>query len=710
MGVVSGNTYAAPVARRLLKTGLALACVCAVAIALVSVASASPGWSVPNDFALPGTPFNSGAQIGYQTGGTATVAYLEVVSFAPLETVVHVGVIAPGGSYQEQLRIASSADSIPSDVKFAGAPDGAAVLQWVALEGSDPETAPLAYLASYRAAGSGAWGAPATIAGDAKQTQGIGSTLIPAISADGTAAAGVEHLDPTIPSPGGLRIDVAVHPPGGSWSTATQISPPSDSSEGLALGFDANGDLTAAFRLKMSNERHTLAAVRRPASSGVWGSLEDVTGSDVTSDVFGPALGVSPDGSAVIAFQYVHYAAPKTSDVNAVTRYGATGSWSAPVDVASGGASSGPMAVGVSPTDKAYVLYSYQGGSSAEDCVGVVRASAGGDFFSTPQCVSPTNFQPGVGAVAFLGDDAYLAWSGEPSDGKVSVVEGSRWLDTASQPDSFTNLDTPAEELVLNQLVPDQDGSVAAFWTARVKTGPNPGEVATKFRAAAFDGGGPNLLGAGIPASGVAGQPVAMSANFFDLWSGLGEAPSWSFGDGSGASGAQVSHTYSAPGTYTITVTAHDGLGNQTSSSYPITIAPSALNTGPPRVGTLTMLAAKVLGKRVVVQLRCTGATCAGSAELTVREKLRSGKLLAVVARHTGPRTTYKTVGVGATHFTLAAGQTLSVSVALNATGSKLLARFGTLPVTLRVATRRTLATKHLTILPPKRHAKSKKH
>ncbi len=437
----------------------------------------------------------------------------------------------------------------------------------------------------------------------------------------------------------------------------------------------------------------------------MWGSPEDVTGSESTSDVFGPALGVSPDGSAVIAFQYVHYTGTKTLDVNAVTRYGATGSWTTPVDVAPGGSSSGPMAAGVSPTDKAYVLYRYQGASSAEDCVGVVRASAGGDFFSAPQCVSPTNFQPGVGAVAFLGNDAYFAWSGEPSEKKVFVAEGSRWLDTASQPDSFTDLDTPAEEVVLNQLVPDQDGSVAAFWTAVEAK-----KTVIRLRAAAYDAGGPNLLAAGVPVSGVAGQPVAMSASFFDLWSGLGEAPSWSFGDGSSASGAQVSHSYSAPGTYTVTVTARDGLGNQTSSSYPITIAPIVANAEPLPVGILTMLGAKVVGKRVVVQLHCIKATCAGAADLTVREQLRSGKLIAVVARHSKPRTTYKTVGVGATHFTLAAGQTLSVSVSLNATGSKLLARFAKLPVTLKLATLTILAAKSLTILSPKHHTKPKKH
>ncbi|MFT5060746.1 MAG: PKD repeat protein, partial [Polaromonas sp.] len=35
----------------------------------------------------------------------------------------------------------------------------------------------------------------------------------------------------------------------------------------------------------------------------------------------------------------------------------------------------------------------------------------------------------------------------------------------------------------------------------------------------------------------------------------------WDFGDGASASGAQVSHGYGAPGTYTVTVTARDATG-----------------------------------------------------------------------------------------------------------------------------------------------------
>jgi PKD repeat protein len=527
------------------------------------------------NYPLPANAYPGSVSIAYQSGGTATVAYVEVVSTVPLQTVLHVGVIPPGGTYQEQLRIASTTTSIPAEVRLAEAPDGAAVVEWTALQGTDVNNSPYTYLASYREAGSGNWESPTTITSDSTRASGIGPYLVPAISADGTAAAGVDHLDATIPSPGGYRIDIATHQPGGSWGGAAQISPPSDSSEGLALGFDAHGDLTAAFRLQMSNGRYTLAVVRRPATSGIWGSLEDVTGSDVTSDVEGPVLGVAGDGSAVIAFQYVHFVSPSTLDVNAVTRSGATGTWTAPVDVASGGASSAPEAAGVSSDDKAYVLYTFQGQSSGQDCVGATMAPVGGTF-TNPSCVSATNFESGYkGALAFLGHDAYFAWSGQPNGGTAYTVEGSRWLDGASEPDSFTDLDSPGPGTAMNALVPDLDGGVVAYWTNSQNT----------LRAAAFDGGGPNLLSANVPSVAVSGLPVTMSAGFADLWSGLAGSLDWSFGDGSSATGGQVTHTYAAAGTYTVTVTAQDGLGNETSATYPITVSAAVVPTPVPVPG-----------------------------------------------------------------------------------------------------------------------------
>lgn len=53
--------------------------------------------------------------------------------------------------------------------------------------------------------------------------------------------------------------------------------------------------------------------------------------------------------------------------------------------------------------------------------------------------------------------------------------------------------------------------------------------------------------------------------------------------------------------------------------------------------------------------------------------------------------------------------QTLSVSVALSATGRGLLARFKKLPVSLTITASPAIPVKHFTIFVPKRRAKHKK-
>lgn len=542
-----------------------------VVAAVPDAAAATPGFTAPITYPLPSGATAGETQFGYATGGIATIAWLQIVSTSPtVQTVLHAGVIAPGGGYVDQLQIASTSTSVPIGFQLAEAPNGAAVLEYTLSASDQPSgigTAAVTDLASYRAAGAGTWQAPATIASDTTQTA-ISTELVSAIAPDGTAAAGVDHLDPTIPSPGGARIDVSVHPAGGSWSAATHISPTSDDSEDLQLAFDASDDLTAAFTVETGTPgRYTLGSMRRPATSGIWGSFENLTGSDVTSTVEPPVLAVAPDGSAVIAFQYVHYAAPNTLNVNAVTRSGESGTWTAPVDVVPGGASSVPYAAGISADDHAYVLYSFQGTSSAQDCVGAIRAPVG-SAFTSPSCVSATNFQTGAhGRVALLGDDAYFEWTGNPGAGTVHAIQGSRWTAGEAQPEAGVNLDDPGPPMTVISMLPDQDGSVAAFWAS------GTGGAAT-LRAAAFDGGGPNVVSASVPAQGTAGQPVAMSVSFADLWSGLGsDQPAWSFGDGGSATGGSVTHTYAAPGTYQVTVTASDGLGNQTVQHYSIVVS-----------------------------------------------------------------------------------------------------------------------------------------
>lgn len=547
---------------------LIAAVVMAVGCLWSATALAAPGWTPATTFPTPADTTGLPVSIAYQTGGTATVAYLEF-SASPLHTVLHVGVIPPGGSYQEQIRIASTPSAVPIQVVLAEAPNGAAAVAWTSLLGTNFSNDPCTYAAAYRPAGSATWSSPTTLGTDS--VKGCGSVQ-PAIAADGTAAVGVTHVDPALPAPGGDRIDVALLSPPGTWGAPVRISSTTKNSLELGLGFDSHDDVTAAFDVSVAAGKYTLVSTNRSFATGTWDARQNLTHSDANAFVYingAQPMDVAADGSAVVSFQYIRSPSPDQV-VNAVTRSGETGAWTTPVDLTPGGGpnndASAPLASKISGDDEAYLLYGTFASSTNDLCVGALRAHVGGSF-GAPHCISPVGFGNPSGGISFLGNDPYFAWAAKQFPSDQYSVQATRWLDGAAQPDPPTTLEGPsATELDFGSLVPDRDGGVAAFW-------PN---AAHALRVSAFDAGGPNLTSAAVPSTGVVGRPVSMSAAFVDLWTGLGAGPSWSFGDGTSASGAQVNHTYTQPGTYAITATVADGFGNTTSSKYVITITSAA--------------------------------------------------------------------------------------------------------------------------------------
>jgi PKD repeat protein len=562
------------------------------------VANAAPDWAPAVTFPVPSNAYGGLFEARYQTGGVATETFLEVQSLSPLQTVLHLGAVGPGGGYADQLTVSSGAETVPTGAQIAVAPNGAAVATWTELVGTNVATSPYRYRATYRPAGSGVWEAPTTLATDTERNESIYSYLTPVIGPDGTAAVGVQHIASKEKGAGKgqplYRVDVAIHPAGGAWQAPVRISPESVSGESLALGLDNHGDLTAAYTLRiseapiMTDDRVTAIVRRLPSSTKVWGPEEDITGSEITHSVYALHLGENEAGDAVLTYQYGEVS--KAFDVWGVTRQGPNGSWTTPTQLVTG--SSGPADAGVAPDGKAYILYWFQGNSSAESCEGVLRGPTGGTF-SPQRCVSPPNQDTFSGSIAFLGNDAYFAWTGNvPGEQKNATVQGSRWVDSASLPEVARNLDLPGLPYGSPTLVNDQQGSVVAFFT----------NATNQTRAAAYDAGPPIALAAGVPASATVGQQVAFTSTFVDLWSGLGAGqPTWSFGDGTPAvGGANVTHAFSAPGSYTVTLTASDAFGNTTSSTYPIAIGASAgpSDTKPPVV-TLSMPAcSKKLSKK----------------------------------------------------------------------------------------------------------------
>jgi PKD repeat protein len=183
------------------------------------------------------------------------------------------------------------------------------------------------------------------------------------------------------------------------------------------------------------------------------------------------------------------------------------------------------------------------------------------------------------------------------------------------------------------------------------------------------------------PASGVAGAAVTFDGGGSSDPDGSITGYSWSFGDGkTSAAGPTTPHTYSAPGTHTVTLTVTDSSGLQSTTSHQVVIsaAPGGALTAIAGVGNV-----KVTGNTAVVTVTCKGpsaATCSVSLQITVTEASTRGKVVAVAAAKTIRKTT---VVVGEVTVTLSGGTTRTIQIGLGETGKQLLAKFHKLKVTL---------------------------
>jgi hypothetical protein len=141
---------------------------------------------------------------------------------------------------------------------------------------------------------------------------------------------------------------------------------------------------------------------------------------------------------------------------------------------------------------------------------------------------------------------------------------------------------------------------------------------------------------------------------------------------------------------------------------------PPNLLTSAPTVGTTAAGASRSATHAVTVVLTCVGTasqTCAGHAALSTLEHQLGSRIVSVSTA--GKRKRTKKVTVGIASFALRGGQSVKLTVPLNAKGRALLRRFHKLPVSLLVTVTgadgdpATLAMRKLTIKQP---AKRKRH
>lgn len=82
----------------------------------------------------------------------------------------------------------------------------------------------------------------------------------------------------------------------------------------------------------------------------------------------------------------------------------------------------------------------------------------------------------------------------------------------------------------------------------------------------------PPTANAGGPYTGTVGVPIQFAGGDS---TGINLSFTWDFGDGTTATGVVVTHTYTAPGTYTVTLTVVDQFGRQASDRTTATISPA---------------------------------------------------------------------------------------------------------------------------------------
>ena len=127
----------------------------------------------------------------------------------------------------------------------------------------------------------------------------------------------------------------------------------------------------------------------------------------------------------------------------------------------------------------------------------------------------------------------------------------------------------------------DFSGNAVALYSRGVGNG-------LQLRMNGYDAAGPRLTTFSIPPVTSAGAAVRFSVSGLDVWSGPLRTATWDFGDGAGANGLDVDHTYTSGGQRTVNLRAADDSGNTTTMSQTVTVAGAPGPVGDPPVATPT--------------------------------------------------------------------------------------------------------------------------
>lgn len=595
-------------------------------------AGAAPAWLPPAPISPAGEE-GTEPQVAMDATGDAVVAWNHFAAVGGYEIVVLSR--AAGGTWSAPARFPTGA--VAGNPQVAIGPTGEAV---VAFRNSRGAEAPVEVA---RAAAGGGWTAPTEISEAGR------FTAEPTVAAG--PGGGVTAIWRQSEGGGKYRVWEATRPPGGDWSRPRAVSTAAEDTFSPRIALDATGGAVAAWEAEEAGTYFVIKSAARTAG-GDWGS--PVALSPAEGFAFTPELVMNPGGRAVLGWDQEDEGGYYVVDVT--TFVPGTG-WQLPaVELSNPKVSSAAPKLAIDERGDAVAAWPEGGGK-----LSVIRGStmAPGGGWSLPTTITAPGEMGGETDVGLdARGEATVVWNSDM--GGTQVGRASRWIAGAA-PTPPQTISEAGVDAYYPEVATDAGGDALAVWQ-----GDSPGSRVVD--AAGFDGAGPALRSLSIPSTGSVGVPLSFSVAPVDVFSAVGTV-NWDFGDGGRGTGAQATHAYSRPGTYTVSVEASDSLGNLSRATGTVTIAapPAAPVAATPAAKGRAHAARLVRVRRgkAMVSLTCGAAPCQGLLKLTVPAPKRHGRT---------HRKARPALLLGKASFKIAAGAKRTVAVPLR---KRSLARLG---------------------------------
>ncbi len=518
------------------RQALALFAICLSGVLwLCASASAAPTWLAPTT--ISGAEDPNELALAVDPNGDAVTAWSDWDGGnVKLEVT---GTTAPGAGWSSPTQLAEGSSYYymlePPAPQVAINPHGDAVAVWEIYENDKW------YVQASQMPAGGTWQTPVQLA---ETSYALGRPQV-AMDADGDAVAVW-----TTYSGSHDVIDAAELPAGGSWQTPVQISG-SEEAEQAQVAMNSAGDVIAAWTI-WTGSTDRVEAAQMPAG-GTWQTPEPI--SNAGNETYSPEVAIDEHGDAAAVWWHNDGG----QDVVQGAQLPAGGSWSTSSQLSEGGEPAYNPQLAMNPQGDAVVVWERWNGS--DFITQAVQLPAGGSWQS-PVNISETGVDGEAPRVAIdaRGDEvaAWTSWNGSHDIADASeMAAGGSWQTPVT-------LSSGVQESYNPRVAMSSNGEAVAVWGAYNGSG-------SVVQSANFVGAGPELTELSVPASGTTGQSLSFSVTPVDNWTSLGRT-SWSFGDGTTATGTSVTHEYPTPGEYEVTVESADSLGNVTTEKRTVVV------------------------------------------------------------------------------------------------------------------------------------------